>query len=147
MAKRLTDLKVDELKKVAEFFAVEVEGANPEKGPSKNELLAALAAEEKPITFEDYQEIYLKANPPQVDNVVDLTAIKPVEKEETKVADDEPRILIKMERANGRYDILGYTFTKDHPFHNVRQSDAEYIVRTIEGFRLAMPSELSDYYN
>lgn len=145
MASRLTDLKVEELRDVAEFFAVEVETANNDNKPTKKEILAALAAEEEPVTFEDYENVYLVAQKPKSD-APDLTA-GDVPAPPAPVVDDSPKVLIKMERANGRFDIRGYTFTKEHPFHNVSEKDAAYIIRNVEGFRMALPSELSDYYN
>lgn len=145
MADRLSDLKVDELRAVAEFFAVEVETANPDKEPNKKEVLAALNSGDQPVTFEDYKNIYLVAEKPKSD-APELTNAEA--KQEAKSQEPEgPKVLLKMERANARYDIRGYTFTKEHPFHNVSQKDAEYIIKNVEGFRVALPSELSDYYN
>ena len=48
-------LKVDELKKVAASFAVEPEVADEEHGPTKKELLAALA--ENGVSWKDYQDL------------------------------------------------------------------------------------------
>ena len=46
---------------VAEFFAIDVEAADEEKGPTKKELLAALAAGDEPVTNEDYKNVFLVA--------------------------------------------------------------------------------------
>src|SRR6478609_7253383 len=55
------NLNKDELTDVAEFFVVDVEAADPEKGPTKKELVAALAAGDEPVSWEDYNETYLPA--------------------------------------------------------------------------------------
>ena len=135
--RNLTD---KELALVAEFFAVDVKSAKEK--PTKKELLAALAEGENPVTWEDYETVYLKANP------------KPEEKkEEEKPADPEVEqvvelpVVLKMERANGRYDIRGYTFTKDHPYRPVTREDADWIVTHEEGFRVATTQEVADYYS
>jgi hypothetical protein len=52
-----------------------------------------------------------------------------------------------MTRANMRYDIHGYTFTKDHPFVAMSEEDAQKIFDSEEGFRLATPKEVQDFYN
>lgn len=141
-------LKVEVLQDVADWFAVEVESADPEK-VTKKEILAALAAGENPVSWEDYETIYLPAKAEVAAKsapVVELTGLaQPVVVVEP--VDEEPKVLVIMERENGRYDIRGYTFTKDHPFNHVREKDAEFIIKHDYGFRLALPSELADYYN
>jgi hypothetical protein len=146
-------LKVDELKDVADFFVVDVEAADEEHGPTKKELLAALAAGDEPVTWEQYKDIYLVAK--QSDN----TAAEPenatdadAHAEAAEAVAAEPRdasndVLIKYERKNPTYEVVGYTFTPKHPFASVPPEVAEYLVRNVEGFRLAMPSEVTDYYN
>jgi hypothetical protein len=52
-----------------------------------------------------------------------------------------------MTRENHRYDIFGYTFTKEHPFVAMSEEDAQKIFDTEEGFRLATPKEVQDFYN
>ena len=52
-----------------------------------------------------------------------------------------------MTRDNHRYDIHGYTFTKDHPFVAMVEDDAQKIFDTEEGFRLATPKEVQDFYH
>lgn len=139
-------LNVDELKAVAEFFAVDVTVANEEHGPTKKELLAALAEGDDPVSWDDYKDIYQTAQKDAKPQGPDLTATD-VKKEEPVKKDTSNYVLVKFERRNPRYDILGYTFTKDHPFHSVEPEVAEYLIRNVEGFRLAMPSEVADYYN
>jgi hypothetical protein len=52
-----------------------------------------------------------------------------------------------MTRANFRYDIMGFTFTKEHPFVAMNKEDAQEIFDKEEGFRLATPKEVQEYYN
>ena len=56
-------------------------------------------------------------------------------------------VLVKMERANFRYDIMGFSFTKDHPFVAMKEKQAQEIFDKEEGFRLATPKEAQDFYN
>ena len=62
-------------------------------------------------------------------------------------AQAEDTVLVRMTRANFRYDIHGYTFTNDHPFVAMSEEDAQKIFDTEEGFRLATPKEVQDFYN
>ena len=52
-----------------------------------------------------------------------------------------------MDRQNYRYDILSQTFTKEHPFVAVSKEIAQKIFDQEEGFRLATPKEVQDYYS
>lgn len=135
------DLTVNELREIAEFFLVEVDGAK--ETPSKREVLTALASGEEPVSWEQYEEIYLPAiaknAPPEVAVVED----RPVVIQEPKDLD----VVLKMERANGRFDIRGYTFTKEHPYRPTTTEDADWIVMNVEGFRRATTQEVADYYS
>jgi len=51
-----------------------------------------------------------------------------------------------MTRANFRYDTLGFTFTKEHPFVAMPSEKAEEIFEKEEGFRLATATEVQDFY-
>lgn len=182
------NLKVDELKELAAFYTVEPKVADEEHGPTKKELLAALAEEE--VTKEDY-ETFLEAKKAGKDKsleekreefarAAEAAAAKeaeeaaardeeeasadsddvPAETEE-EVEDDaeealevaeeqdeaEEEVLVKMERKNGTYEVFGYTFFKKHPFKSVPVSVAERLIREETGFRIALPSEVKDYYN
>ena len=56
-------------------------------------------------------------------------------------------VLVRMTRANYRYDILGHTFTKEHPFIAMKEDDAQKIFDVEEGFRLATPKEAQEFYS
>ena len=59
----------------------------------------------------------------------------------------EDTVLVRMTRDNYRYDILGFTFTKEHPFIAMAEENAQEIFDKEEGFRLATPKEVQEYYN
>lgn len=138
------DLKVDELAKVAEFFVVDVEAASDK--PTKKELIAALNSGDDPVTWEQYTDIYLKAEVPD-----DLTEEVPVGKpvkatEPTEEVDTSDYVLVKYDRKNPTYQVVGYSFSKRHPFVAVPPEIAEYLILRQEGFRQALPSEVAEYY-
>lgn len=54
--------------------------------------------------------------------------------------------LLKMERWNPAFNILGYRFTREHPFVLVKPEDADWIMSHEEGFRRASPDEAEEYY-
>lgn len=150
------NVKVGELKELADFYTVEPKVADAEHGPTKKELLAALA--EAKVSDEDYNK-FLEAKavgtnktegekeqegPVESDEEVEAEEV-PAVVEEQDGADDE--VLVKMTRKNGTYEAYGYRFSKRHPFKSVPASVAERLVEEEEGFCLALPSEVKDYYN
>ena len=143
-------LNKDELADIAEFFVVDVEAADAEKGPTKKELLAALAAGDEPVTFDQYKEIYLAAKASETPEVVEQNSEElhepaPVN-EPAEDVDTSDYVLVKFEGKNPTMEVVGYTFTVRHPFQSVPPRVAEYLVRNQPAFRLAMPSEVTDYY-
>lgn len=126
-------LKVSELKQIAEDFGVEVEDL---KG--KKDILAALADEG--VTWAVYEKT-IKDVDDAKEEVEDLPKFDP------NKTQDKDTVLVRMTRANFRYDIMGYTFTKDHPFVAMKEEDAQAIFDKEEGFRLATPKEVQDFYN
>ena len=125
-------LKVGELKAIAEDFAVETEGLK-----NKQDIIAALA--EEGVTYEVYAKT-LK----DVEDAKEEIEILPVF--DPKAERTEDTVLVRMTRANFRYDILGHTFTQEHPFVAMHTDSAQAIFDTEEGFRLATPKEVQDYY-
>ena len=126
-------LKVSELKQIAEDFGVDIEGA---KG--KPSIIAALADEG--VTWSVYAKTIK-----DIDEEKEEVEVLP--KFDPKKEQDKDSVLVRMTRANFRYDILGHTFTKDHPFVAMKQEDAQKIFDKEEGFRLATPKEVQDFYN
>jgi membrane-associated HD superfamily phosphohydrolase len=126
-------LKVAELKEIATEFAVDTE-----KLKNKKDVIAALA--EEGVTWEVYQST-LEAIERDTEEIEILPKFDP------KASSAEDSILVRMTRPNMRYDIAGHTFTKDHPFVAMSEDDAQKIFDTEEGFRLATPKEVQDFYN
>jgi hypothetical protein len=126
-------LKIAELKKIAEDFAVDVDGLK-----SKNDLIAALADEG--VTWGVYSKTIEKQEDEEDDDVLPKPEAK-------KSLDKEDSVLVRMTRANFRYDILGHTFTREHPFVAMINDDAQAIFDKEEGFRLATPKEVQDFYS
>jgi hypothetical protein len=125
-------LKVGELKAIAEDFAVDTEGLK-----NKQDVIAALS--EEGVTYEVYAKT-LK----DVEDSKEEIEILPVFDPKSERSEDT--VLVMMTRANFRYDIMGYTFTKEHPFVAMHKDAAQQIFDIEEGFRLATPKEVQDYY-
>jgi hypothetical protein len=125
-------LKVGELKAIAEDFAVDTEGLK-----NKQDVIAALS--EEGVTYEVYEKT-LK----DVEDSKEEIEILPVFDPKSERSEDT--VLVMMTRANFRYDIMGYTFTKEHPFVAMHKDSAQQIFDIEEGFRLATPKEVQDYY-
>ena len=126
-------MKVAELKKIAEDFAVDIESLK-----NKADIIAALS--EEGVTFAVYAKtVDVKEDEAEMNE--DEVLPKP-DKSQSK-----DNVLVRMTRANFRYDILGYTFTKDHPFVAMKEDDAQKIFDVEEGFRLATPKEAQEYYS
>jgi len=126
-------LKLSEIKKIAEDFGVDIENLK-----SKVDIIAALS--EEGVTWAVYSKT-LK----DVDDAKEEIEVLP--KFDPKKAQDKDSVLVRMERANFRYDALGYTFTQDHPFVAMTEDEAQAIFDKEEGFRLATPKEAQDFYN
>lgn len=128
-------LKISELKKVAEDFGVDTETI---KG--KNDIIAALT--EEGVTWAIYQKTIKDLE----DNVEDASE-EVLPKFDPKKEISEDNVLVRMTRANFRYDILGHTFTREHPFVAMDKKQAQSIFDKEEGFRLATPTEVQEYYS
>ena len=125
-------LKVSELKSIAEEFAVETEGLK-----NKQDIIAALA--EEGVTYTVYAKT-LK----DVEEASQDIEVLPVF--DAKAERSEDTVLVRMTRANFRYDIFGHTFTQAHPFVAMSTNQAQEIFDVEEGFRLATPTEVQEYY-
>jgi len=127
------DMKQPELRLVAEEFGVEVP-----KSFVKNEKIIELL-EADGVTFEQWSR--LKGEPDEEPEAVEVS--KEVKTKDTTKA----QVLIKMTRENGTFEDRGYRFTKAHPYVAVDEEDAEFFVNAYEGFRVALPSEVKEYYS
>lgn len=128
-------LKVAELRKIADDFAVDTDGLK-----NKNDIIAALA--EEGVTWSVYNKTINKIEEETEDMLEDI-----LPKFDPKAEQPENTVLVRMTRDNFRYDIMGYTFTKEHPFVAMVSEKAQEIFDKEEGFRLANPKEVQDYYN
>lgn len=128
-------LKVSELKKIAEDFAVDTDGLK-----NKADIIAALA--EEGVTWSVYNKTIEKMEEDAEDMSVEV-----LPKFDPKAEQPEDTVLVRMTRDNFRYDIMGYTFTKQHPFIAMNKDEAQKIFDKEEGFRLATPKEVQEYYN
>lgn len=127
-------LKVKDLKSLAADFAVDADGLK-----NKAEIIAALA--EEGVTWSVYQNTLKNIEDAREDADEILPRMDPNQKL------DEDMVLVKMDRANYRYDALGFTFTQTHPFVAMKPDTAQEIFDKEEGFRLATPREVQEYYN
>jgi hypothetical protein len=127
-------LKIAELKKVAEDF-----GVSTDELKNKNDVIAALA--EEGVTWAVYQKTIKEIE----DNLEEVPELQPKFDPKKEISEDD--VLVRMTRANFRYDILGFTFTKDHPFVAMKKDEAQAIFDKEEGFRLANPKEVQEFYS
>lgn len=122
-------MKLSDLKNVAEYFAVDLDGAK-----TKTAILTAL--EEEGISYEMY------------DKFLNAEQAKPDILEKPKKKASSPNdVLVRMDRENAHYEVNGYTFKREHPFVVMNPEDAQFIFETQEGFRMATPREVQEYYN
>ena len=126
-------LKVAELKQIAEDFAVDTA---EQKG--KKDIIAALA--EEGVTWAIYQKS--KAIEEE-----ELEMNETLPKAAPKAVKEEDVVLVKMSRANFSYEIMGHRFTKEHPFIAMDKDTAQAIFDKEEGFVLATPAEVQEFYN
>lgn len=127
-------LKVSDLKKIAEDFGVDIDSLK-----NKTDIIAALS--EEGVTWTVYQKTVERLE----EETEDMLTEAPVKQDKKENAADN--VLVKMERDNFRYDIQGYTFTKEHPFVAMSPDSAQKIFDKEVGFRLATPKEVQDYYH
>lgn len=124
-------LKINELKKVAESFGVDL----PEKA-TKQSLILAL--QDEGITYDMYAKF---SDSEQVDVKIDDQPKKKVK------LDKANTVLVRMDRLNPSYNTHGYTFTQEHPFIAMSEEDAQSIFDNETGFRPATPREAQEFYN
>lgn len=129
-------LKLDELRQIAESFGVDLEGAK-----TKIEIVAALT--EEGVTFDMFKNF----QEAEREDVEDELEEEPVPTPKKQKRSNEPTILVKMERKNFTYETYGYTFTFDHPFVAIPEKIAQDIFDTQDGFRPATPREVQEYYS
>ena len=127
-------MKVAELREVASTF-----GVDHEEAKTKNELVALLA--EEGVSYDMYNS-FLGAEKEEIKEEV----VKPVEKKEPKKKAKDT-VLVKMDRKNPSYQTFGYMFTWDHPFVAIPEDIAQEIFDNEDGFRMATPREVQEFYS
>jgi hypothetical protein len=123
------NLKVSELKEIAESFGVEIPGK-----VSKKEIVMLM--QEEGITYQDYERF---AN---LDKEILETPSTPLLERK-----NEKTILVKMDRMNFSYETNGVLFTREHPFVALPESLAQEIFDQNDGFRPATPREVQQFYS
>jgi len=127
------NLNKAELLKVAKFFDVDVTEDN-----TRPEILAAL--EESNVSWANYKKFV------EPEQETEESFSEPT----TETVGFNKMVLIKMERKNPTFEILGHKFTKDQPFQVVSESEAQDIIDAAEalggGFRIATPAEAKSYF-
>jgi hypothetical protein len=123
-------LKVSELKQLADDFGVEIDGLK-----NKTDIIAALS--EEGVTWAVYQKTQK-----DMEETEDMSVEVPVKRE---IKGDA--VLVKMERKNFSYETMGFTFTKEHPYVAMDEETAQEIFDKEEGFRLATPKEVQEFYH
>jgi len=63
------------------------------------------------------------------------------------VQDPDAKVLVKMIRDNATYMFRGYKFTKTHPFALVKASDVDDLIAHEDGFFVATPREVQEFYS
>jgi hypothetical protein len=128
-------LKVTELKKLAEDFGVDT-------GTLKNKADVIAALSEEGVTWSVYQKTLQTMK-----DVSEEDTIEVLPKFDHKKEQAAGTVLVRMTRDNFRYDIQGHTFTKEHPFVALTEAEAQKIFDVEEGFRVATPKEVQEFYN
>jgi len=126
----LQKMKVAELREVAEEFGVDLDGVS-----KKADIITAMANEG--VTEEVYAN-FVGAEREELPEAPAVPAAKKVQGAE---------VVVKMERENGTFEVLGYKFTKQHPYVVMDADDAQRIFDSERGFRTATPRETQEYYS
>ena len=129
-----TDLKITELRKAADSF-----GIDTKEFKTKPEIIAAL--EEEGITW----QMYSKFDSAEKEDI-EIPEIEKKKRESKLMSKTTNQVLVKMERMNHSYQVGVYTFSQEHPFIAMSETEAQKIFDTEQGFRLATPREAQEYY-
>jgi hypothetical protein len=124
-----------EVMKKADLLEVvdKVGGVDISPNATNKSIIAALL--EAGITWPVYKKLYLgEEEVPE--------ELKPAR----DMFNNDSSVLVKMERQNPTFEIRGFKFTKQHPYVVVSQDEAQEIIDSASGFRLATPKEVRSYY-
>jgi|SRR6476469_9217777 len=140
-------LNKDVLEQVAEEFAVEWSNQDP----TKNEMIKDL--EDEGVTWDMYKQAF--PDPEDQDETPSTSEADEASGDSADVLaatknfsqSSGNKVLVRMTRGNGTFQVRGYSFTKAHPFLPVSADDAEYLVNDLGGFKIATPREADEYYS
>ena len=136
--------KIEELRTIAtEEFAVDVPA-----DANKDQILAQMV--ESGVTWGMYERNHANDEQPEPEEEspkLETEKRKAGRPAKAKQEVEEDKVLLKMTRENGTYQVRGITFTKRHPFALVRESDADWILQNLEGFQVAGPAEAKEFYS
>lgn len=144
------------------LFAAEFAGVNVTDDNTKAEIIAAL--EEIGFSWSNYQK-FIEAEDrvagealkqaeqsayPHHEVPRQGTAEEPFATPAAQAVQFNENVLLKMERQNGTFDILGHRFTKKQPFVVMSADEAQKVIDAAEamggGFRIATPKEAKEYF-
>ena len=125
-------MKVDELRQIADNFAVDID-------PKDNKSVIVSKMVEHGVTWDYYQKSI------GAEEIADAVAPIPAFDDHVE-SDVEEKVLLKMTRANGTFEVRGVRFTKSNPYAIVRERDADFILDHYEGFKIASPKEVREFY-
>lgn len=144
------------------LYAAEFAGVNVNDENTKAEIIAAL--EEAGFSWSNYQKFVeaedrvagesLKqaeaSQRPHYEETRQGTAEEPFATPAAQAVQFNENVLLKMERQNGTFDILGYRFTKKQPFIVMSADEAQKVIDIAStmggGFRIATPKEAKEYF-
>lgn len=132
----------EELEQVAETFGVDIDGRWGDQ-----RIVAEILSDG--ITWEMWEEANALVDPELIEQNVPEPEPEPEpeKKDTTKRFKSKNSVeLLKMERWNPSFHILGYKFTREHPFVLVKPDEAMWIMAHEVGFRIATPEEAEAFY-
>lgn len=128
-------LKVAELRQLADDYAVDFD-------PKDNKAVLIAKLNENGVTWE-----YHKSQIGEVEEITEEAPVEEVASFDSPVESFvEQDVLLRMTRANSTFQVRGATFTQANPYAVVKESDADFIMDTYEGFRIASPKEVREFY-
>ena len=130
------DMKLAELKNIAEGWGVDV----PQR-INKANLIELL--NEEGLTYDQYKA-YVDA---KEESEGEKKEAKSEERVKSVTLSNQSHILVRMDRFNMSYQVMGYTFSRENPYAVVPESIAQEIFDNHEGFRPATPREVQDFYS
>lgn len=125
-------MKVGELRAVADNFAVDID-------PKDNKEVVISKMIDHGVTWDYYQKAI------GAEEIADAIPETPTFDDPAE-SDVEEKVLLKMTRANGTFEVRGVKFTKANPYAIVKERDADFIMENYEGFSIASPKEVRAFY-